>query len=233
MVHKRKSGILTALFACAMILSSEAAGKPSDKTLLKECGTWYSLSRQVLIVRGAKGKPHSAFMTYYEKNENRWKAVSSCRCAVGYKGIAESGEKIEGDGKTPSGIYRLGLAFGYDDSCDTKLEYKGTGPDDVWVDDPSSDQYNSWVTGRPASGSYEVLRRDDYLYKLAVVVEYNTHKPVKGRGSAIFMHIWESPDSPTSGCVATDEKNLRALLRRLDAGKRPLIVIVSPSGKVQ
>ncbi len=54
-------------------------------------------------------------------------------------------EKKEGDGKTPSGIYPLGPAFGYASSMDTGLAYRQATDNDFWVDDVRSLQYNQWV----------------------------------------------------------------------------------------
>ena len=46
---------------------------------------------------------------------------------IGKGGFAPPGEKREGDGRTPSGLFGLGCAFGYPPSVDTGMSYRRTG----------------------------------------------------------------------------------------------------------
>jgi D-alanyl-D-alanine dipeptidase len=66
--------------------------------------------------------------------------------------------------------------------------------------------------------------REVAQYKIGVIVGYNAAPPVKGRGSCIFLHIWNGPDSHTAGCTAFDETKLRAVLMWLDPARLPLLV---------
>ncbi len=169
---------------------------------------------------------YKATLTAWEKIDGEWKQIFDAMPAViGRNGIAPLNEKKEGDGRTPSGIYRLGTAFGYEDSIDTKLTYRQATENDHWVDDPESPQYNQWITGATEAKSFENLKRDDDLYKYAVVIEYNTSPIKPGDGSAIFLHIWRAPDKPTAGCVATDEANVKRLLSWLDKSRHPAILL--------
>ena len=60
--------------------------------------------------------------------------------------------KKEGDGKTPKGIYELGLAFGMHDkkqiSIDSSIEYIQINENLYWVDDINSIYYNKLVDSR-------------------------------------------------------------------------------------
>lgn len=145
---------------------------------------------------------------------------------VGRHGIALLNEKKEGDGRTPSGVYPIGTAFGYAPSFDTKLAYRQVTENDFWIDDVDSPQYNQWVTGKPRASSFEKMRRPDHLYKYGAVIEYNTDPIIPGNGSAIFLHIWRAPGKPTSGCVALAPGSLKLLLRWLDASHQPVILII-------
>ena len=147
---------------------------------------------------------------------------------IGRNGLASAGEKREGDGRTPSGLFRLERAFGYPAAVNTKLAYAQVGVDDFWVDDPASEQYNTWVKGTPQVNSFERLKRDDHLYKYAAVIEYNTRPVVAGNGSAIFLHVWRGADSSTAGCVALSQRNVKRLLKWLDGAKHPVIVLGDP-----
>lgn len=170
-----------------------------------------------------------ARVTAWENKDGAWRRIFwPMRATVGRRGIAPNGEKREGDGRSPSGTYALGTAFGYVASFPTKLAYRQSTEQDFWVDDVDSLQYNQWVTGAPQAKSFELMRRHDDLYKYGVVIEYNTHPIVPGRGSAIFMHIWRGPGRLTSGCVAMSPRSLRHLIAWLDATKHPIIILNQP-----
>lgn len=161
-----------------------------------------------------------------EKHGDAWQpAFEPFDAAIGRNGFATAGEKREGDGKTPSGIYPLKMTFGYDATVGTKMPYRQSLIDDIWVDDVSADDYNRWVKkAETRAASYEMMKRDDDLYKYGVVIEYNTDPVIKGNGSAIFLHIWKCDCMPTAGCVAVSEENLLKILGWLDPVASPLII---------
>ena len=151
------------------------------------------------------------------------------QCYVGRHGFALPGKKAEGDGKTPSGIYPIGMAFGYAYTLDTKLKYRHLKDDDFWIDEAKSPDYNKLVSGKKPTVSHEIMRRNDIAYKIGAVIEYNFHPIVAGKGSAIFLHVINpGPDPHTAGCVAMDEATLAKLLAWLDAGKHPHIILNEP-----
>ncbi|MCX5849146.1 MAG: L,D-transpeptidase family protein, partial [Deltaproteobacteria bacterium] len=144
---------------------------------------------------------------------------------IGRNGFAAAGEKREGDGKTPSGIYPLKITFGYDESVKSKMPYRQAVADDIWVDDPTADDYNRWTKkSETRATSYEMMKRDDDLYKYGIVIEYNTDPVIKGNGSAIFLHIWKGEGTTTAGCVAVSEENILKIIEWLDPAASPLII---------
>ena len=164
-----------------------------------------------------------------EKKNGAWRLVfPTFDGSIGEKGFAAIGEKREGDGKTPSGIFPLGIAFGYDPSVATKMPYRQATDDDFWVDDVNSENYNKWVKGKPNAASWEKMKRDDDQYKYGVVIEYNMHPIVKGKGSAIFLHVWKRGES-TLGCVSMSEEMILKILGWLDPAKKPLIIMGTES----
>jgi L,D-peptidoglycan transpeptidase YkuD (ErfK/YbiS/YcfS/YnhG family) len=164
-----------------------------------------------------------------ERNNGDWHLVfPAFTGSVGEKGFAAIGDKIEGDGKSPSGVFPLGIAFGYDPSVATKMPYRQATEDDFWVDDVNSEDYNKWVKGKPNAASWEKMRRDDDRYKYGVVIEYNTSPVVKGKGSAIFLHVWRD-GAPTLGCVSMPEEMVLKILGWLDPAKKPLIIMGTKS----
>lgn len=162
-----------------------------------------------------------------QRADSTWReARAPMDAVVGRNGFAPPGEKREGDGRTPSGLYRLGTVFGYAESAATKMPYRQAAADDLWVDDIHAADYNRWVKqSETRAASFEKMRRDDDLYKYGVVIEYNTDPVVKGHGSAIFMHVWAGAGSTTAGCVAVSEEDILSILAWLDPAARPVILI--------
>jgi len=180
---------------------------------------------QVLIVNPIHKRSSYGFISAWENAGSCWKKVYMARAVLGRNGLAPLNAKQEGDGKTPSGVYSLANAFGYAATIVTKLNYRKITDQDFWVDDVHSVQYNQWIHGKPQAKSFEHMYRNDKLYRLGVVIEYNTQPIVSGKGSAIFLHIWRTYYKPTSGCVALSERNIRKILTWLDKSKTPVIVL--------
>lgn len=167
-----------------------------------------------------------ARLTLWENINGQWeRRYGPIAAVVGRTGIALANQKREGDGHTPSGNYPLSLAFGYETTIKTQMNYRQATATDFWVDEVSSADYNRWVNSKPAQGSYEVMRRSDDLYRYGVVIDYNTNPIVPGNGSAIFLHVWKNYYKPTSGCVAISQRHLRNILEKLDRSKNPLMMI--------
>lgn len=160
-----------------------------------------------------------------ERNAAGWQiALPAMAAAVGRKGIAEPGAKREGDGQSPCGVFPLGMAFGYQPAHTTRMPYRQMHKEDIWVDDPAAADYNRLVRiDSTTAKSFEYMRRKDNLYKLGLVVEYNTNPVVPGLGSAIFVHIWGRPFGATAGCLALPEHKLVEVLGFLDPAKAPAI----------
>jgi L,D-peptidoglycan transpeptidase YkuD (ErfK/YbiS/YcfS/YnhG family) len=160
-----------------------------------------------------------------EKRVDNWQmAFEPLNAVIGKNGFAPTGEKREGDGKTPSGIYPLKMTFGYDANIRTKMPYRQALVDDIWVDDPQADDYNQWTKIQETrAASYEMMKREDDQYKYCIVIEYNTDPVIKGNGSAIFLHIWKGEGIPTAGCVAVSEEDIIKIFGWLDPAASPLI----------
>ena len=187
---------------------------------------------QAIVVHPVKNNPDQVQLSAWQRQGTGWQRRFFISAVIGRNGLAAAGEKKEGDGKTPSGIYPLGPAFGYASSIDTGLLYRQAKDSDFWVDDIKSPQYNQWVSAMPVAGSFERMKRADNLYQYGVIIGYNMPDPLKagrgaipGAGSAIFMHVWRGYNSPTSGCVALNQRALRKILHWLDRQYQPVIIL--------
>lgn len=136
--------------------------------------------------------------------------------------------KHEGDDTAPAGIFRLGTAFGYAPTAKPlhlRLPYLPLSSNIVAVDDPNSRYYNHLVDTRRVTNDWrsaEKMILADDRYKWGVQVLYNAGG-VPGAGSCIFLHVWKSSVTPTSGCTAMAEEDLLRLLGWLDPARQPLL----------
>jgi L,D-peptidoglycan transpeptidase YkuD (ErfK/YbiS/YcfS/YnhG family) len=136
------------------------------------------------------------------------------RCALGRGGVVAAERKHEGDGGTPSGKLKLLRVYYRADREPiprTVLPRVPLAQDDLWCDDPGRAEYNRLVR-RPFEGGHEVMWRDDALYDVVGELDWNTGPVVRGRGSAIFLHLARPDYGPTEGCVALARADLLALL---------------------
>lgn len=185
--------------------------------------------KQLLAAIGKNSKATKVQLHAYEKLHGEWRrALTEMKGVAGYNGIAK--KKNEGDGKSPLGLYALGSAFGSASKpSGLKIPYRKTTKYDYWVDDPESMNYNKWVyyRGNPKKKWNSFERMNHELYKYGIVIEYNMNPIIKGRGSAIFLHVWRSANHPTAGCIATSERNMKKILRWLDSSLQPHILITT------
>ena len=134
------------------------------------------------------------------------------RAAIGKGGV--TADKREGDGATPLAALRLVRVLYRPDREPppaTQAPVQALAPGDGWCDDPSLPAYNQPVR-LPIDGSAETLWRDDALYDIIGVLDWNLSPIVPGKGSAIFLHIARPDYAPTEGCVALAAADLRRVL---------------------
>jgi L,D-peptidoglycan transpeptidase YkuD (ErfK/YbiS/YcfS/YnhG family) len=145
-------------------------------------------------------------------------------CALGRSGTSR--RKREGDGASPVGRFALLQAFYRADHGPrprTGLPLRRIGLNDGWSDDPRDRRYNQPVR-LPCPTSHETLWRNDHLYDVVIDIAWNRNPVVKGRGSAIFLHLARPGFAPTEGCVAVEKRMIRSLLERI--GPRTRIEVV-------
>jgi len=202
---------------------------PVIKKFIAHHPTQIGESKQLIFATNRDSSSFHVTIHALERNNGVWHlAFPTFTGSIGEMGFAAIDRKSEGDGKSPSGIFPLGIAFGYAPSAVTKMPYRQATDDDCWVDDVNSEDYNKWVKGKPNAASWEKMKREDDQYKYGVVIEYNMHPIVKGKGSAIFLHVWKTGES-TVGCVSMPEEMVLKILGWLDPAKKPLIIMGTES----
>ena len=134
---------------------------------------------------------------------------------------------MEGDGRTPAGRFAiLSFLFRPDAGLRPGRNFRvlPIRRDLAWCDDPRDGNYNRLVRLPPEETSRERLWREDCLYDVIGVLDYNIRPRVVGRGSAIFFHLARPDFSSTAGCVALRPADMRRLLPRLS---REVVMVVS------
>ena len=137
------------------------------------------------------------------------------KCSIGKNG--KTTKKIEGDNKTPKGLYALGPLYYRKDrlpKLSTKLKKIEIMKNFGWCDDVKSKFYNKPIKTN-INVRHEKLYRNDKKYDLLIPIEYNSKRPKKNKGSAIFLHL-TSNYKKTQGCVAIKEKDMLILLNLIN-----------------
>ena len=138
------------------------------------------------------------------------------QCSIGRSGFSEN--KKEGDGCTPVGTFFIKKIYYRADkirNLDTKIKKILIHESDGWCDDPSQKEYNQLIQF-PFNFSAEKLYREDSLYNVICILDYNTNPIISGLGSAIFMHVAKNGYRPTEGCIALKQEDLLYLLKFID-----------------
>ena len=138
------------------------------------------------------------------------------KCSIGRGGFTN--QKKEGDKCTPIGPFKITDVFYRNDrlkTIQTIIKTHCINPSDGWCDDPNHELYNQKIIF-PFSNSAEKLYREDNLYNIVCIINYNTKQIVPHAGSAIFMHVAKNNYATTAGCIALDQQDLIDILSRLN-----------------
>lgn len=139
------------------------------------------------------------------------------KCAVGKGGIKKKIE--EGDNITPRGSYFLDKLYYRSDKIKkirTKINCVKIKKNMGWSNDPKTKDYNKLIMIRDNyKYSYEKLYRKDHKYDLLLPIKYNYKKPIKNKGSAIFLHLTKNY-KPTAGCIALKKNDFMVILNLID-----------------
>ena len=138
------------------------------------------------------------------------------RCCIGKKGLIR--KKIEGDKKTPIGLFSIGNLYYRKDRNSkpfTKLKCIPITKNMAWCDDVKSKKYYNKLIKVNRNIRHEKLFRKDYKYDFMIPINYNTHNRKLGKGSAIFLHLTKNY-KPTFGCVALKRKDFLILIKLIN-----------------
>ncbi|KAB2638662.1 MAG: L,D-transpeptidase family protein [Verrucomicrobia bacterium] len=186
-----------------------------------------------------------ATLSFYEKRGGAWQRIGSAWPArLGRDGLvwglgmhplpAAGPTKREGDWRAPAGVFSIGGVWGYaaDIRKHSQLPYHQVGPRDLWIEDPTSRDYNRHLLldHDPANAweKKQQMKQGDPAHALKLFIAHNAPPTAVARaGSSIFFHIWRADGGkPTAGCTTMAEARLRELISRLDPARKPLYVLL-------
>lgn len=226
-------GIFRACLCCLILCSGVNARVISDQ------------STQCLVGIADGWDSSRVSLALYQKKNGTWRQVGeSWAGRLGKAGLAwglglhpvpaGAESKMEGDWKSPAGVFALGGVWGYERSIKRhrKLPYTRITSRHLWVEDPESPHYNRQVVLRHEPRTdwekKAQMRQNDPAHALKLFIAHNAPpKVVKGGGSSIFFHIWRDQGGrPTAGCTVMSEARLRWLIARIDPTRRPVYVLL-------
>lgn len=216
-----------------MLLSVHAQSITAFNTYLKN-------NNQVLFVKTTSYNTIKGMMLLYERKsiKSKWKLVDSFAVTVGRSGLAKdvtsnlsfsdtAPVKHEGDGKSPSGIFKLGKVFSYQNMQNLHMPFVQVDTNFYCVDDVASSYYNTLInpdTAKRDYNSFEYMKRKDSLYEYGIWVLYNSSPVTSGNGSCIFLHVWRNENSGTAGCTAMSKEHILELIHWLDKKRNPVLL---------
>ena len=153
-------------------------------------------------------------MIIYLKNKQTLKVDDfSFKCVVGKNGI--SNNKVEGDKKTPKGIFDIENLYYRKDKINkiqTKLRSIPISKSMGWCDDVKNKKYYNKLIKIGNKIKHEKLFRNDSKYDLLIPIKYNYKKRILGKGSCIFLHLTNNY-KPTAGCIAINKNDFLIMLK--------------------
>jgi len=135
------------------------------------------------------------------------------KCSIGKNGLSK--KKVEGDKKTPKGIFGIEHLYYRKDRIELPKTYLKTiqiKPYMGWSDDVNfRNKYNKLIKVNK-NIHHEKLFRNDYKYDLLIPIKYNFNKSIPGKGSCIFIHLTNNY-KPTAGCIAVQKKDFLIMIK--------------------
>ena len=145
------------------------------------------------------------------------------KCSIGKMGTTHS--KKEGDLTTPKGLFNLGLLYYRKDRIKLKkckIKKKIIKKNMGWCDDIRSRKYNKQIYF-PFKYKAEKLYRRDKIYDIFINIKYNYNTVLKGKGSAIFLHLTNKKYKATRGCIAIQERDFLKIIPLINKKTKILI----------
>lgn len=234
--------------SCALLLLTVACESPSRSGAGADAAASPVAAspprhQQVITVITPHWDSLQAELTAWQWTDGQWQVRQRHAAVVGQRGLGwgvgledyrdrPGPVKVEGDKKSPAGLFSLGTAFGYDapaDLPDLRLPYVDMTYETMCIEDTGSAFYNQIVQEDKVAADWnsrDRMQREDDLYKFGIFVNHNADPAEAGAGSCIFLHLWGDDHGGTLGCTAMSEGDIVSLLNWLDPDQAPVLLQV-------
>jgi L,D-peptidoglycan transpeptidase YkuD (ErfK/YbiS/YcfS/YnhG family) len=213
-------------------------------------------SQLIAVMTSSWSAIHGTIEAWEKDSSGTWHQVMAPSNAnVGLNGWVLASQRVQGDHKTPAGLFGIHSTFGYAANPGATLPYALLEPTYYWAGDQRDPKtYNLLQTAHPSTALWrtsqsEALYYTRPAYEYVANIDFNlpggvTHiaggqyvasRPANVRlGSAIFLHCYgvTGVHGYTLGCVNTSITRMVWLLRWLRADALPKI-IMGPSGVIR
>ncbi len=167
-------------------------------------------SRQVVAVYGTGKDSAEATATLFAKRADGWHGVRTWAAHNGRKGWTS--DHHEGDKRSPVGVFTLSDAGGVLSDPDARLPYTASA---------SFQAPHYWP--KPYWHDFDYVIAIDYNRLRGTAPTDPTRPEGQAKGGGIWLHM--DHGSGTSGCVSLPKAAMAYLLRTLDPGRHPVIVM--------
>jgi L,D-peptidoglycan transpeptidase YkuD (ErfK/YbiS/YcfS/YnhG family) len=169
-------------------------------------------ARQTVVVTGrGKDSPLST-VVLYERTTTGWQAGASWPAHNALKGWSD--HHTGGDLHSPIGVYGLTDAGGLLGDPGTRLPYHHSG---------GFTSPGTGFEGESLAGSFDYVVAINYNREPGTSPLDWTRPLGASRGGGIWFHV--DHGGPTHGCVSIAEQHMKELLRALDPGLHPVVVM--------
>ncbi|MFF0743679.1 L,D-transpeptidase [Streptomyces sp. NPDC004111] len=229
MILPRTAAVALASLALAVVSPASASFERPLPARMADTGG----GRQLITAVAADPAATTGTVTWWDRRPGgKWVAAGSAAARFGAGGLAEGASRRQNTATTPTGLYGLPYAFGTQPPPPgTRVAYRRIGPRSWWCQDNASRAYNRWVEGLPRdcrAGEAEKLDSYRTQYAHALLVDFNYHRPVRGRGAGIFLHV--NGRAATAGCVSVPAGAMRRILSWADPARAPHLAVGTAAG---
>ncbi|MGW3338517.1 L,D-transpeptidase family protein [Streptomyces sp. NPDC001009] len=224
--------LVTALVSASFCALGLAPAEPSADTPLPALLADTGGGTQLITAEAPDAGSTTGTLTWWDLRHGRWTAAGTAPARFGAAGLVAGTERQQGTNTTPAGLYDLPFGFGIEaPPTGTRVKYLPVQKSSWWCQDNDSRAYNRWTDPLPAdcrASESEHLVSYATQYAHALVIGFNYHRPVRGRGAGIFLHV--NGKAATAGCVSVPSDAMTDVLRWADPARRPHIAIGTEGG---
>lgn len=224
---RRSLVTVSVLLALASLAARPAEPAPLPERLADTGG-----GSQLITAEAPDTDSTTGTVTWWDRRSGTWVRAGSAPARFGANGLTEGAARTQGTNTTPTGLYDLPYAFGAAAApAGTRYPYRLVNERSWWCQDNASRAYNRWVEPLPAdcrADEAEHLVAYGTQYARALVIGFNYHRPVRGRGAGIFLHV--NGKGATAGCVSVPAADMDRILAWAELARRPHIAVGTESG---